>query len=85
MENKRTYTFEEIDHFSDSVNKATADLESIASVLRVFISNYGLNCDELTSEAEHKIATEWDDVTRILSHVQSSVENVAVSLETSVI
>lgn len=84
MAKENKYTFEELDHYSSTVNKATADLENIASVLRVFISNYGLNCDELTQESEHKIKTEWKDVINVLSHVQESVENVSDFLNCSV-
>ena len=85
MEKTKTYTPDEIEHYSCSVNKATADLNAIASVLRVFNSNYGFDCDALTPESENKIKNEWNDIVNILAHVRSSVENVADFLDASVI
>ena len=83
MEKSKTYTPEEIEHYSSSVNKATADLNAIASVLRVFNSNYGFDSDALTPESENRIKNEWNDIVNVLAHVRSSVENVADFLNTS--
>lgn len=84
-EQERTYTLEEVEHYSSSVNKATADLEQISAIVRMFISNYGFDCDVLTKESEHKVKEEWNDVVNVLAHVRSSIDNVTDFLNCSLI